>query len=226
MKKRHSAHLTSDLVLDTDGVVLDFLSAFERHSSEVLGRRISTSPRREHDLALRYGMSQHETELCWKSFDAAGLWRDLEPLPGAIRAVNALVDAGYSIHVVTGIPHELSEHRLFNFERYGFRPAGIRCVGSGTASKRAEISSISPTVFVDDRLEHIHENHEVPLLVWVDHGDEQPSSSGRGHDVRVSALSEWVDDFLSHPTAHFYIENRKEQQLKGATHASSKIHRF
>ena len=54
-------------------------------------------------------------------------------------------------------------------------------------------------MFVDDRIEHLHSNPQVPLLVHIDHEDEQfPDPTGRV-DITVKSLSQWVDNFLAAP---------------------------
>jgi hypothetical protein len=50
-------------------------------------------------------------------------------------------------------------------------------------------------MFLDDRIEHLHANPQVPLLVHIDHNDEQfPIQNGRV-DATVQSVAHWVNDF-------------------------------
>lgn len=196
LKTKSESVSNKKLVLDSDGVCLDLLSMFEKRSSEFLQRPLPVL-HRGHDFRMRYGLGSQELDACWDYFEETGGWKSIEPLDGAVDAVILLQREGFDIHVVTGIPPRLEEQRLCNFLRFGIRPAGIRCVGHGTASKRESITEISPLAFVDDRIEHLHDNQQVPMLVWVDHGDEQSPVPGARHDHRVASLADWVDAFLS-----------------------------
>ena len=184
-----------DIVLDADGVILDFESSFLAVAKRLLGREVALVTRK-YELDLRYGMSVAEVDATWVEFYSGGAFADIKPLPGAEQAVKALQDGGYRIHVVTGIPENHLDQRLENFAKFGFVPTSIHGVGHGRASKTPKIRSISPIAFVDDRLEHLHAVPETPNLVWIDHGDEQHPAPGGRVDYRTSSLVEWAAVFL------------------------------
>lgn len=187
------------LAFDADGVILDFVKAFKQAGTEALGRELDgSSP--SYSLCVKFGITEDELGKVWESFNAS-YWHRLEALEGAIEAIDSLQAAGFrNLHVVTAIPDQFRADRHANFESLGFSPEMIHCVlHVSRFSKVPPIMALKPLFFVDDRIEHLHSNPQVPLLVHVDYKDEQfPAHDGRV-DATVPSLSKWAKDFLAQP---------------------------
>lgn len=187
------------IAFDADGVILDFIKAFKDAAREALGREVDgSSP--SYSLGVKFGITEAELGLVWEAFNA-GYWHRLEALDGAIEAIDRLQAAGFrNLHVVTAIPDQFRPDRHANFEALGFSPEMIHCVlHVSRFSKVPPILALKPLVFVDDRIEHLHSNPQVPLLVHVDYQDEQfPAADGRV-DATVPSLSHWAKHFLDMP---------------------------
>lgn len=208
------------VALDTDGVLLNFIDQFAQCASQTVGRPISQQSNL-YNLDSRFGLSPEEVALVWKVFGSSKQWAQLHPLDGAFDAVRQLEKAGYEIHVVTAIPEEFRDDRLGNFSKHGFTPASIHCTATGPQGKIAPLAQVDPFMYVDDRLEHLHNSLHVPVLVWIDHGEQQfPEPHGR-HDVTVKSLKEWVGAFLDSEqhwhakNAHFAEPQRPAPKFKG-----------
>lgn len=201
-----------EIVLDADGVILHFEGTFQTAASEILQRRI-VPVSNSYDLDLKYGITKEEEIAVWDHFADSGCFSRIEPFPGASIAVRALEKAGYLINIVTGIPEERLNARMDNFQKMGFQPKSIHGVGHGRASKTPKLRDIAPVMFVDDRLEHLHAVPEVPILVWIDHGDEQHPLPGGRVDFRAKSLLEWTSVFLENQAAWLPAPSNKKPNL-------------
>jgi hypothetical protein len=188
------------MAFDADGVILNFIKAFGKAASETLGREILCDGP-SYSLAVKFGINEAELGRAWENFNRGGYWDALEALDGAIEAIDELQANGFrNIHVVTAIPEEFRADRHVNFQKLGFSPEAIHCVLHTTRyAKVPPITALRPFFFADDRIEHLHSNPQVPLLLHVDQGDEQfPDPQGRV-DMVVPSLADGVRDFLNNP---------------------------
>lgn len=192
--------LDQPIAFDADGVLLNFLGAFQRAAQAATGRQVEVSGP-SYSLAEKLSLTNEELLRTWDVFNTKKYWRELDPMPGAIEAIGKLQDAGFrNIHVVTAIEEQFRADRHANFRKLGFTPEGIHCVEHTTRwAKVPPITKIAPLIFVDDRIEHLHSNPQVPLLIHIDNDDVQyPDEKGRV-DATVRGVGAWVDDFLSRP---------------------------
>lgn len=192
--------LDEPIAFDADGVIFDFLSSFVKAAEEAAGRKLH-SLSSSYSLADRYALTPKELDKAWELFNTGPYWSNLSPIDGAMEAIDRLQREGFrNIHVVTAIPEKFRANRQANFRKLGFAPVAIHCVEHTTRwAKVPPIIALKPFMFVDDRVEHLHSNPQVPLLVHIDHGDEQfPDPHGRV-DAQVKSLGKWVDGFLSQP---------------------------
>lgn len=195
----------SRVVLDVDGVLLDFDDGFSKVGAEVLGRPVIRRTR-FFDLTVRYGLTPAELANVWSAMDDHPCgWSSIQLLPGASEAFQMLKSHGRSIHLVTGIPQKLAETRLANFALHGLSPDSIDCVGDGKASKLEHVLKHAPGMFVDDRLRLLYESDFVPNRVWVDHGDDQDGHVVDESIIRVESLLQWVKQWTlsSRPARKF-----------------------
>lgn len=163
------------IVLDCDGVVLDFDLVFPIVAQDVLGREAPLARKsNEYSLDLRYGLTRSEMLRVMDAYtDHEKGWAGLPLIEGADEVIRDLRDRGHPIHMVTAIDECIKGHRTENLSRYGIEVDAIHCVGVGNTSKAQVIRQINPIAFVDDRLRLIHECSFVPHRVFIDRGDTQ-----------------------------------------------------
>lgn len=159
------------IVLDVDGVLLDFNGGFKKTAQNILGKEIF-DVKRSYSLKERYALTEKEHKVVWTEMDKRGLG-ELPMLPNADIAFNMIKEAGFKIHLVTGIWEESKGLRLENLAAYNMYPDGIDCIGDGITRKDSFIQKVKPIAFVDDRLQHINDNLAVPIRCWIDHNEDQ-----------------------------------------------------
>lgn len=179
------------IVLDVDGVLLDFDGGILTLGQRVLGRPLVPQTR-HFPLGQRYGLTREDDRRVWDAL-ADGGFRHLPLLPGADEAVRRLRAAGMTLHLVTGIDPSHASDRLANLRDHGIEVDSIDCVGFGLSRKDAVIARHAPVAFVDDRLNHLHDVPFVPHRVWIDHGDEQYGIPHQAATHRATRLLDWVE---------------------------------
>lgn len=186
------------LVLDVDGVLLNFIEAFEQVAismQDEFGKNIVVKPNL-YNLTDRLGITLEEEKRVWERFAANGTWANLNPLPGVEESIKKINEANFDIYIVTAIEDLFKEERLINLSKIGISPSEIHCVGYGN-SKVDYINQIKPDVFIDDRLEHLHKANVAYQLVWLRDGVEQHGLvEDQGVHVAVDSLKEWVDNHM------------------------------
>ena len=204
--------LEQPIAFDADGVLLDFLGSFGKAATAATGRPCNHNGP-SYSLEVKFGLTNEELLKTWEIFNTQKYWRNLDPLPGAIESIDKLQSAGFTnIHVVTAIPEQFRADRHANFRKLGFSPEGIHCVEHTTRwAKVPPITALRPFMFIDDRIEHLHSNPQVPLLVHIDHSDEQfPDVKGR-IDVSVTSVNSWVEDFIKNK--HYWADIAQANSL-------------
>ena len=204
------------LVLDVDGVLLNFIEAFEQVALSLEDQFKNKLNINEnlYDLAERLGISREEEQIVWDKFSHSGTWGNLNPLPGVEESIKKIHDANCEIYIVTAIDEIHKEARLLNLLKIGISPKEIHCVGHGKA-KTEYINSINPDIFIDDRLEHLHNAPSVYHLVWLQDGVEQKNLiEDQGVHVSVNSLKEWVDHHMDNVLEKLDKAKKKNMPLQ------------
>ena len=184
----------SNVAVDADGVVLDFLTRFELAAKECLGRvivRLNT----EYDLGIRYGLTEHEVNQVWEHFHNAAHWKHIPIIPGAAQAIAKLQEQ-HHVHLVTAIDLHLHESRRFNLLTHGIDNITIHCTGH-KESKLGALRALAPVVYFDDHPKHIEEAFHAGIehRIIIDRDAPYPSEHATG---RFQLLHEAVDWFVDH----------------------------
>lgn len=184
----------SNVAVDTDGVVLDFLKRFELAAKEFLGRELERL-NSEYDLGLRYGMTAREVDGVWEHFHNAGHWKHIPVIPGAAQAIAKLQEQ-HHVHLVTAIDPHLHDDRRFNLLTHGIDNVTIHCTGHGN-SKLDTLRALSPVIYFDDHPRHIEDAFHAGIKhrIIVDRDAPYPSDHATG---RFQLLHEAVDWFVDH----------------------------
>jgi hypothetical protein len=163
------------IVLDVDGVLLDFLENFER----VFEHELKRKPKRVNesfDLAVAYEMSRAEVRRVWDRFDLSDYHGDYQPMHDgySIEGANLMKEMGYDLWLVTAVPSNIQAIRHNNLKNHGLdlNVDQVVCVGIG-GSKRDALAEIKPGLIVDDRLNHLIEAHPDCTAVWIENDIEQ-----------------------------------------------------
>lgn len=188
------------IVLDVDGVILDFDKSF----SIVAGRIFNNNrePLKQfsnsYNMNKRYNLSKEDVALVWKELEIEDNdgWDSMPLVTGADIAFKNLQSYGFKIHLITGIDDKFKEKRLCNLSKYGLTPDKIVCVGVG-APKIHELINSKPISFVDDRLQFLHEANIVPNRIWIDRNDEQNGYILHEDIVYAKSLLSWSIGFIN-----------------------------
>ncbi len=163
-----------DVILDLDGVLLDFESAWVKQAVLVLERPVARISN-VHEMGVRYGLTDEEKSRVWDACDNGEFWSDIPLLPHARELVDGLEDMGFRVFGVTAVHPELLDARVSSLD--GLIPSGrLVCVGApkvaGAADKTDAIHRIRPLAFLDDHPAHVDQaaNAGVPISVWLDNG--------------------------------------------------------
>lgn len=195
------------IVLDVDGVLLNFIDAFEEVAHTLkddFGKELQINKNLYH-LNHRLGITLEQENRVWQKFEELNMWEKLNPLPGVIQAIESINKAGFDIYIVTAIEEKYMESRLKNLREIGVIPKEIYCVGYNN-SKKEIVDRIKPDVFVDDRLDHLHNASSPFQLVWLQDEVEQHNiQEDKGVDYVVSSLKEWTDNYM-----HELVEKLEE----------------
>ena len=201
------------IVLDTDGVLLNFKEGFLKAATEVLKKEI-IQKKDEHqldyyDLATKLGTTEKKVYEILDYMQTSRMYANLKPLPMVKEALQKIKENNYFIHVVTAIPSNIEQMRMDNFQNYlDFVPDAITCVGMGESKKEA-IERIQPDIYVEDRIDYLASTPFVHHLVWIDQKESQTDKDSLV-DVHVSSLFEWTEKYMPKVTEDlnkFYNEN-------------------
>ena len=199
------------IVLDVDGVLLDFIGGITAFAQEYFNQEIIIHGK-FFDLEQRFGLNKKQVDELWQAFGENGGWKNLKAFDGAKIAVEKIIAAGFTPYVVTGLDYKFENQRLDNlYKELNFVPHQIYCMGHGQSPKNKIIEKINPDIFIDDNLLHLHKVHGVFHLAWIDHSEEQFPEPEKGVDSRVHSIKEWTDNYLEHVTKEIdNYHNKKE----------------
>lgn len=187
------------IVLDVDGVLLDYFKTFDKAASEYLNKKIVPKKNENnheiYSLTKRIGVTEDVKQDILNYMVKKNMYSLIKPLVGVKDALEKIKKEGFYIYVVTAIHDDAKEQRLKNLKDFlNFVPDEIYCVGMGK-SKKEIIEIINPDVFIDDRIDYLASVPSVYHLVWVDQKEEQHDQESMV-DVHVHSLAEWVDKHM------------------------------
>lgn len=153
--------MTKKIVLDCDGVLLDYSEAYKRIYEQHFETSLSIVKADAFHAEEYYGINFTDITRCAfeDAFNQFG-WCSMKPLVGAIEATHLLKKAGYTIHIVTSIPDLARNIREKNLQSLGFIIDEVITTGKkiGTLNpKRDFIHQIQPDYFVDDMMENFQD---------------------------------------------------------------------
>lgn len=184
----------SKIVLDTDGVILDFSTHYINFAEKILDKKINPNMTK-YPLKDLLQVSEKEADYVWESFNRMNEWEKIQPLPDIEKAIKIIKEYQLEVYIVTSIDPEHQKARKRNLNQIGLFPKEIICVGANHGHKNKIITEINPIAFADDRLDHLERSTDVNHLVWIDQKQEQIIEFNNYHS-KVSSLYEWTLEFL------------------------------
>lgn len=182
------------IVLDTDGVILNFGENYIQFAEKILGKQLNHNLSK-YPLDELLQVSQKEADYVWEKFNSTNQWEKIPPLKDVEKAIEIMKEYKLEIYIVTSIDNQYKESRKKNLNSIGLFPKEIICVGANHGHKNKVITEIQPIAFADDRLDHLHRSQDIEHLVWIDQGQEQIIQFNDYH-AKVESLYQWTSDFL------------------------------
>lgn len=192
------------VLLDCDGVLCDFVTAYLSIVNQVLRRKHTVDDVTEWEIERSLGLTDAEAETVASYVRSRGFASQLLPYPGAQDAVLALRAAGHSVYFVTAPYRGLRHHHVswaadrehYLIDHFGAAPGDVLSVYGETKHL------VSGDVFVDDRIGTVvrwqRHNPDGMSLLWaqpynwaMDHGPGSPMvCHGWAHLTEILRLLE------------------------------------
>lgn len=182
------------IVLDTDGVILNFGENYIQFAEKILGRKLNHNIVK-YQLNELLQIPEKEADYIWDKFNTMNEWEKIPAFKNIDKAIEIIKDYNLEVYVVTSIDEKYKNSRQKNLNSIGLFPKEIICVGSNHGHKNKVISEINPIAFVDDRLDHLYRSQDIEHLVWIDQGQEQMIEFTDYH-VKADSLYQWTSEFL------------------------------
>lgn len=173
------------IVIDMDCILADFFGSLWADYHSVTGEQVLTDNVTTWEM---HGSVSNPTALR-DCYHAEGFFRKLEPLPGAVKAINTLIEAGHEVYICTApcTPHSAAEKIEWAQQHLPGIPFAHIFTGSSKHLLRAD-------VFIDDAPHHAtkfkQENPDA-LVVGISYPYNGPESFENG----VSSYDFLAPDF-------------------------------
>lgn len=160
------------LVLDVDGVLLNFLQSISEFISDHYSIESNLHfSHKQYDLELRFHQEIVDDFSNIKNiFESKGLWKNLQAMPNIEQIHDLFVNPAFDIHFLTSLPVHLHSDRLENLQaviHVDIKPEQLTCVPLGV-SKRDYLHALKCDYFVEDNLKNLVEcytpNHK---SLWI-----------------------------------------------------------
>lgn len=148
------------IVLDADGVLLDYNLAYASAWERVFGSYPQLKNIKAYWAKDRWAVRQLEGDSLsnFRNFLDESFWSTIPAVTGALNACHALSLAGFELICVTALPGKFQLARLQNIVQLGFPIETVLTVdhSKSALSPKAEITnSLKPVAFVDDYLPYM-----------------------------------------------------------------------
>lgn len=177
------------IALDGDGVLVDYHHAYRAAWADAFGSLPAVLDPNAYWALDRFDVRRlagEELEKFRQAFDY-DRWTSIPPLPGALEACHALVDAGYDLICVSAIKSHLQPARLKNLRECGFpieRVIATPHQAGPNSPKAAALEELKPVAFVDDYLPYLN---GIPADIHAALILREPNGSPNvGEDLRLA----------------------------------------
>lgn len=144
------------VLLDCDGVLLDWESSFREWVTGKLRRPIAAHPS-DWCLSKWLGTTTDEAAALVDEFNHGEFFGNLSPVHGAAWAIGGLAEAGIEMHVITSCSTApgVTERRRRNLAaRFGDVFASVTCLDLGQSKVKALVDHEPGAIWVEDNYTH------------------------------------------------------------------------
>lgn len=157
------------VLLDCDGVLLDWESAFREWVTTKLRRPIAAQPT-DWCLSKWLGVTKEESSALVEEFNAGEHFSRLRPLPGAVWAIYELAASGYEMHVITSCaanPKIAARRRENLADHFGGVFASVTCLDLGQSKVKALVQHDPGAIWIEDNFNHALTGHALGHRTYV-----------------------------------------------------------
>ncbi len=184
---------TRDLLLDCDGVLLDWFGGFILYAQAVLGRKLDPAGPSDFNLQGWLEVSPEKLQDMIANFNGGdgGYFSRLKALPGAREALLAAHAQGRILSIITACstaPRVIAQRKQNLRDAFGDIFNEIHTVDMG-ASKRELLSSFSNVSWIEDKAENALLGAELGHPSYL----LRASHNAKYEDTLAHPLLTWVD---------------------------------
>jgi phosphoglycolate phosphatase-like HAD superfamily hydrolase len=150
--------MSKNIVLDCDGVILDYVSMYGKILELTFNQKFSPKNIAYHaHNVFDFNIPSHLKKQFFDNFHQLG-WSNMSPLHGAIEAIQIISSKKFNIHIVTSIPSQAYQLRLNNLLNLKIPISSFHTSSDSSFNpKKNIVNSINPDFFVDDLLQNFHQ---------------------------------------------------------------------
>lgn len=190
------------ICLDVDGVVLNFMQSISSFIEQEYNTKskiaFSSNQYRLYDRFEEEFIEKHGFNNIKLSFEKAGHWTILEPMPEIDLIHDFINNPMFEISFLTSLPVHLHADRLKNLNAilgpsiYGHQ---LTCVPLGE-SKKPYLEKIKPDFFIEDNLDNISDCYASHKSYWINLNETHYDQSclNKISIVEVKTLNEAIED--------------------------------
>lgn len=211
------------IAIDADGVMLDYNIAFKEVYERAFNVTLTLHDAQAFHATNMWGLKpfteQEKKEFYRQSHDYA-IWTKMPAIPGAVEAVNQLVEMGFEIVCVTSMPPQYEQDRLKNLQNLGFKINKIIAtnrIGKENPKKKP-IEVLNPLYFLDDLVKNFQDIQCDTKLVYIERNyTEKPNKVKGDIDIKFDLMGSSIQEFVD------YIITNDLKKESGKSNTYSKI---
>lgn len=196
---------STPLILDCDGVLLNWIGGFTAYASHRLGKDLASTEQDDFDLSAWLGLTGDETDAMIGDFNQGdgGHFGRLDPLPGAREALAAAHSRGRPIFVVTScstLPQVIASRKANLRAVFGDIFSDIHCLDLHL-DKSPVLRELGPGTWVEDKFENAIAGADIGLTSYLIRYDYNRKHEPTGIHPNLT----WVDGWgciRSHESLH------------------------
>ena len=194
-----------NLLLDCDGVLLNWLGGFIRYAQHKLKRRIDPAGPSDFNLSEWLGVPEDVVLEMIEAFNSGegGYFGQLEPEVGAIEALHKAHAQGRYIDIITACsktPKVIAQRKQNLITVYGDIFRNIHAVDH-SESKQVLLSGYSDVIWVEDRMENAVMGAELGLKTYLVRASHNAKHDGLITHPNMTWVDGW-DCIRQHEALH------------------------
>jgi len=200
-RRLSSKNSTSIIVLDADGVLLDYNAAYRLAWQKAFGELPELRDENAYWAIDRWNVRRLDGEelAYFRTFFDENYWRTIPALPNAVKACKALTNAGFELVCVSAVESQFEQARFQNLQECGFPITKVIATpgtGNGISPKASALRELNPVAFVDDFLPYLrglpNEIHAALIM------REPNGTPNTGEEIKLAhSLHSDLSDFAS-----------------------------